>query len=616
MCGIAGFYTPSKKFTRVDLEQMTNCLSHRGPDAEGFFFNETTGLGHRRLSIIDLSEAANQPMVSHSGRHVIIFNGEIYNYREIATKYQIQQSTSSDTEVIVQGYEMKGASVVEDLNGMFAFVIYDTLEDTLFICRDRMGKKPLFYFWDGENLAFASEIKSLLRLSIVDNSKSINKKALNQYLHLGYIQEPLTIYENIHRFPAGSFARLKKSTFEIYSYWKPENFIEKDTIHDLGKAKEKLNELVNSSVAYRMISDVPFGAFLSGGVDSSLITAVAQKNSSTPVNTFSIGFKEAKFNEAEHARKIAAHLGTRHHEFIVSQNDTLDLYEQIPDIYDEPYADSSAVPSLLVARLAREHVKMTLSGDGGDETFMGYGFYRWAKRLQHPVMKTFRKPIGWTLSRLSSRYERASHLFLYEDELKLKAHIFSQEQYNFSEREIDALLLPGWKQPLEPDANHLHLPRRLSPAEQQALFDIGHYLKDDLLVKVDRATMHYSLETRVPLLDYRIVEFALNVDESLKLKGDVMKFLLKELLYDYVPENFFKGRSKWGFSLPLVLWLKKELRYLPEKYLNEKITREIGLLNPEKVSALVKRYFEGSDYLYNRIWILIMLHKWYLKNFQ
>lgn len=614
MCGIAGFYSPEKKFTSDDLGVMTNSLAHRGPDASGFYFDEHIGLGHRRLSIIDLSEAANQPMYAHSGRYVIVFNGEIYNYRDVAADLKIKQRTASDTEIIVEGFALLGEQIARKLNGMFAIALYDKKEDTLFLFRDRIGKKPLFYYWDGINFAFASEIKALQKLSLVHATKKINKTALNQYLHLGYIQEPHTIYQNIHRFPAGSYARLNKNGFKIESYWKPEDFVRAETLNDLDEAKKKLDELVVSSVRYRMISDVPFGSFLSGGADSSLVTAVAQKISPTPVNTFCIGFRESKYNEAEHARKISKHLGTNHHEFIVSQLDALDLFEQIPDIYDEPYADSSAVPSLLVARLARQQVKMTLSGDGGDETFMGYGFYRWAKRLQHPLVKALRKPIGKALSQFSSRYERASHLFLYEDERKIQSHIFSQEQYFFSEQEIDKLLLPDYREPLPAD-ERFDLPRKLSPAEQQALFDLRHYLKDDLLVKVDRATMHYSLETRVPLLDYRLIEFSLNLDERLKLRGDVMKFLLKELLYDYVPRSFFEGRPKWGFAMPLTEWLKKELRYLPETYLSESVTREIGILQPELVSRLVKRYFEGSDYLYNRLWIMIMLHKWYLKNY-
>lgn len=615
MCGIAGFFSRESVFTHEELTGMTDCLAHRGPDASGFYFNSKVGLGHRRLSIIDLSEAANQPMFSHSGRYVVIFNGEIYNYRDVAAELKIKQRTKSDTEIIVQGFEMLGVDIVHKLNGMFAIAIYDTQADEIHLFRDRLGKKPLFYYYDGKNFAFASEIKALLKCRRITDSKKINLTALNQYLYLGYIQEPHTIFENIHRFPAGSYARLNSKGFQITSYWKPEDFIQPETITDLDDAKKKLNELVISSVQYRMISDVPYGAFLSGGADSSLVTAVAQRVSSTPINTFSIGFRESKFNESEYARKTADYLGTNHHEIMVSQMDALDLFEQIPEIYDEPYADSSAVPSLLVAKLARQQVKMTLSGDGGDETFFGYGFYRWAKRLQNPVVKALRKPIGYALAQMSSRYERASHLFLYEDEKKIKSHIFSQEQYNFTEAEIGDLLKKEYQHPLEPDKSVNGHSRRLSPAEQQALFDIRHYLKDDLLVKVDRATMHYSLETRVPLLDYRLVEFALNVDEGLKLHGTVMKFLLKELLYDYVPKKFFSGRAKWGFAIPLVLWLKNELRYLPETYLNENVTREIGIFNPEMASDLVKRYFEGSSYLYNRIWIMIMLHKWYLKNF-
>ncbi|GIV33710.1 MAG: asparagine synthetase B [Chitinophagales bacterium] len=616
MCGIAGFYSPDLLFTEEHLQQMTSTLRHRGPDACGFYYNGKTGLGHRRLSIIDLSEAANQPMYSHSGRYLVVFNGEIYNFRDLAAGLGIRTRTHSDTEIIAEGFERLRENIAHKLNGMFAIAVYDVQEDALFLFRDRLGKKPLFYFWDGKNFAFASEIKALMMLPQIRQQKAISKTALNHYLYLGYVPEPHTIYAHIKKFPAGSYARLKSQGLHITSFWKPEHHIRAEVISDELTAKSKLNELLVSSVQYRMISDVPYGAFLSGGTDSSLVTAIAQRNSAEPINTFSIGFKEAKFNEAPYARQIAKYLGTHHHEFTVSQNDALEYVDMLPEIYDEPFADSSALPTLLVSRLARQHVKMVLTGDGGDELYMGYGFYRWARRLRHPLIRALRKPAAMALGRLSSRYQRAAHLFRYPHENKLQSHIFSQEQYNYSETEIQHLVQPAYYQPLEPDTLRSDLPRNLTAAESQALFDLSHYLKDDLLVKVDRASMHFSLEARVPLLDYRLVEFALNVDERLKLRGPVMKYLLKQALYDYVPEKFFAGRPKWGFAIPLATWLKNELKYLVDTYLNETVTHEIGLLRPDVVSELVRRFYAGTDYLYNRLWIIIVLHLWYKKSFE
>jgi asparagine synthase (glutamine-hydrolysing) len=354
---------------------------------------------------------------------------------------------------------------------------------------------------------------------------------------------------------------------------------------------------------------VPFGTFLSGGIDSSAVTAIAQSISSQPVKTFSIGFKEAKFNESEYARKVSEHLGTQHHEFIVTENDALGLIDKMMTAYDEPYADSSAIPTMLVSKLARKYVTMTLTGDGGDELFMGYGAYDWANRLNNPVVQFLRKPIAAVLSQAGSRYKRGAGVFNYKHSARRKSHIFSQEQYFFSEEELDELVKPDYQAEIIFNENFGLLARKLSPAEEQALYDIKYYLKDDLLVKVDIASMQFSLEARSPFLDYRIVEFALNLSEDLKKKNEVSKYLLKEVLYDYVPRQFFE-RPKWGFSIPLYQWLKADLHYLIEKYLGEEIVAKYAVVKPEKVKQLLTRFEKGEDFLYNRIWALILLHKW------
>ena len=611
MCGIAGYYSLTNQFSETDLQSMTNAMQHRGPDASGFFVNEekTCGLGHRRLSIIDLSAASNQPMFSHSGRYVIVFNGEIYNFKEVTAQLNISPRTTGDTEIILEAFEKKGVEFVHLLNGMFTIVIYDKLEKSLYLFRDRLGVKPLYYYSDENNFAFGSEIKSLMQSKLIKGNAKVFRPSIYTFLYAGYIPEPFTIYDKIKRLPAGSYGIFKNGKLDIIRYWKPDEKIKPAVNSDFNSAKEELKTLLTSSVRYRMISDVPFGTFLSGGVDSSAVTAIAQSISSKPVKTFSIGFKEAKYNEAEYARKVAKHLGTEHYEFTVTENDALDLIDRMMTAYDEPYADSSAIPTMLVSKLARQHVTMTLTGDGGDELFLGYGAYDWAKRLNNPLVKLLRAPAIFSLSQLGSKYKRAAGVFSYKSKARIKSHIFSQEQYFFSEDEIEDLIKPDYRQHLLFNEDFTHLGRNLSAQEEQALFDIKHYLKDDLLVKVDIASMQFSLEARTPFLDYRVVEFALNLSEKLKKKDGVAKYLLKEVLYDYVPKQFF-DRPKWGFSIPLVKWLKKDLHYLIEKYLSEEMLTEYGIVEAQKVKQLIKRFEGGEDFLYNRLWVLILLHKW------
>ncbi|KAA9327387.1 asparagine synthase (glutamine-hydrolyzing) [Adhaeribacter soli] len=613
MCGLAGFLTFSQQFSKDDLRKMSGCIAHRGPDSEGFFYNTTCGLGHRRLSILDLSEAANQPFFSANGRYVMVYNGEVYNYQEIAAKLNVPLKTTSDTEVILEAFAKWGPQFVHELNGMFAIAIYDQEKDELFLFRDRMGIKPVFFYQDRTGFAFASELKALTKIKYLQGRLSLNKEAISQFLYVGYIARPNTIYNEIRKMDSGCYLVVNKQGMRSEVYWRLEDQVKPELITDFKTAKEQLKDLVLSSVKYRMISDVPFGTFLSGGIDSSVVTAAAQFNSAKPVKTFTIDFKEAKHSEARHAREVARYLGTEHYEFMVTQKEVVEWAGQIPDIYDEPYSDSSAIPTLLVSEMARRHVTMTLSGDGGDESFMGYSMYTWADRLENPFLKTFRRPIGTLLAKLGNRYERASFLFNYPDESKKRSNTFSQEQYMFTEAEIAHLLTPDFRQ--APSIRELWdvKARKLSVMEQQAFFDLKQYLQDDLLVKIDRASMRHSLETRVPLLDYRIVSFALNLSPELKRHKGVSKYLLKEVLYDFVPQEYF-NRPKWGFNIPLANWLKTDLRFLIEENLNEKVVKRFGIVKYEVVAELQKQFFGGRDFLFNRIWLLIILHKWLLQN--
>jgi len=609
MCGIAGFVDFTQNSSQNDLEIITDCIAHRGPNAAGYFFDGTIGLGHRRLSILDLSAAANQPMYSANERYVIIFNGEVYNFQEIAPALAVKMKTTSDTEVILESFVQYGPDFVHRLNGMFAFAIYDKQERKFFLYRDRMGIKPVYYYYDGQRFAFSSELKSLVKLPFLAGKLTLNKEAISQFLYLGYIPRPNSIYTEIKKMDSGSYMVLDQHGLKTINYWQLTDKVQTEVLRNEAEAKDKLKELVLSSVQYRMISDVPFGTFLSGGIDSSLVTAAAARVADKPVKTFSIGFKDGKYNEAQFARAVSQHLKTDHHEFTVTEKDALNWVDKLTHIYDEPFADSSAIPTLLVSELSRQHVTMTLSGDGGDELFLGYGMYQWANRLQKPLFQTFKAPIATALSYMGNRYERAAHVFRYPGKTRMKSHIFSQEQYLFSETEINNLLTPGFSA-FPAIQETWDLPNReLTAMEQQAFFDMQYYLQDDLLVKVDRATMTHSLETRVPLLDYRLVEFALNLSPGLKVKNGEAKYLLKQVLYDFVPAEIF-NRPKWGFSVPLGSWLKGDLKYLMADYLNEKVVNTYGVVKYTEVEQLKKLFLGGKDYLYNRVWLLIVLHKW------
>ncbi len=611
MCGIAGFFSIKGVFNANEIQAMTNTLAHRGPDAEGHFSDGVIAMGHKRLSIIDLSTDANQPMHSHCGNYTMVFNGEIYNYAEIAQEIGIKAKTNSDTEIILEAFVKWGSSFVNKMNGMFAIAIYCHVSKELFLFRDRIGIKPLYYYFNENQLAFASEIKALLALEYINKHKQINSSAVRSFLQLGYIPEPESIYANIKKLSKGHYACFNGKELKISAYWKLTAKIQNGVICDEQEAKEQLTELIKDSVKYRLIADVPYGTFLSGGVDSSLVSAVAQKTTNHQLKTFSIGFDDAKFNETHFARQVAKHIESDHYEFILTEQEALNHVPDIFKYYDEPYADSSAIPTMLVSKMARQHVTMTLSGDGGDELFHGYGSYLWANRLNNPLTHLSRKAVKGIFNKGSSRFKRIGYLFDYEKKESLKAHIFSQEQYFFSQKELSKLVNKEYENQILLNDDYNDLLRPLNAAEQQALFDLHYYLPDDLLTKVDKASMRYSLETRVPLLDHRIVEFALNLDSDLKIKNGNAKYLLKQVLYDYVPQSIF-DRPKWGFGIPLVKWLKADLNFLMDDYLSEELIKKAGFVNFSIVENLIKRFnTNNEDYLYNRIWVLICLHRWY-----
>ncbi len=613
MCGISGFI--SSQYSKEDLEQMTNVLQHRGPDAGAAFFDEQSriGLGHRRLSIIDLTTNANQPYTSQCGGYKMVFNGEIYNYKEIIKelkfKHKFEPKTNSDTEVVLEAFATWGADFVNKLNGMFAIAIWDITKKELLLFRDRLGIKPLYYYQKDDCFAFASEIKALVSLVEKENL-TVNFDTITDLLHYGYATGNSSIYNEIRKVESGNYMQVANGIIvKNNSFWKIEDIVQKELFSNEDQVVKELDHKISNAVAQRMLADVPLGTFLSGGIDSSLITATAQKLSNSPINTFSIGFKDQKQDESKYAKEIAKTLKTNHNELILSEQDAIAEVDKLFDVFDEPFGDSSAIPTLLVCQMAKKQITVALSGDGGDELFLGYGMYNWAERLSNSLLYTLRKPISKSLNILGNKkYKRGALVLNAPSKQHLKSHIFSQEQYLFSKREIEQLLINPNKGNLI--LEEFDLSRTLNPMEGQAFFDLKNYLKDDLLVKVDRSSMFHSLEVRVPLLDHNVVSYAMNIAPQLKYKNGESKYILKQVLYQYLPKALF-DRPKKGFSVPLSKWLKTDLKYLIDTFLSKTRVENAGIVRFEIVNSLIQRYLKGEDYLYNRLWMLIQIHRFF-----
>ena len=589
MCGIIGVINT----LQAPFQKGLKGIEHRGPDASGIFESENLRLqlGHTRLAIIDLKEASNQPFYSGDSRYVLVYNGELYNYRDLANKHALSLRTNSDTEVIVELYAKLGTAFLSELNGMFAGAIYDTATDVLFLFRDRLGIKPLYYFDNGEQFAFSSELPALLEMI---PKPGVNQQSVADFLHLGYIPEPNTLYENVFKFPSGSYAEYKDGKLKINSFWRPEDWILSAVHSDEVKILKQTEEILRDSVRLRLMADVPFGTFLSGGADSGLISALAADISPERINTFNVSFEDAVFDETPFAKKMAQIIGAKHHTIRVSRSEVLQNLDFGLKLVGEPFADSSVFPTMAVSKFAAQHVKMALSGDGGDELFMGYGAYTWADRLNNPFLKTGRKAIAAALRmKGGNRNRRAAHVFDFGSKDSIQSHIFSQEQNFFSATEVQKL---SGQSPVQyrPNPNRN---RKLTAAEEQAFYDLTHYLKDDLLVKVDRSSMRYGLEVRVPFLDHRLVEYSLNIDPALKRKNGEQKYLIKKIMERYYPKELIY-RQKWGFSIPMEKWLK-----------DAEFFSEINTPNTTfntTYESLNNRHSKNSDesYLYNRLYAL------------
>jgi asparagine synthase (glutamine-hydrolysing) len=650
MCGFTGFLRGSvfeaEDTARATIRRMTDTLAHRGPNDSGYWSDREQGiaLGHRRLSILDLSPAGHQPMRSPSRRYVLVFNGEIYNHLELRKELSarpggVEWCGGSDTETLLVGFEAWGIrGTVERAVGMFAFAVWDRQARTLTLGRDRIGEKPLYYGWQGRgrdaSFLFGSELKALRAHPAFGDV--IDRGALCLQLRHNYIPAPYSIYQGIAKLSPGCLLTLSgedRAPRET-AYWSAAQQMAKGVAGQFEgtpeQAVDRLEALLAEAVKGQMIADVPLGAFLSGGVDSSTVVALMQAQSSRPVKTFSIGFHEAEFNEAHHAKAVAAHLGTDHTELYVSAAQARDAIPRLQDIYDEPFSDSSQLPTLLVSQLARQHVTVSLSGDAGDELFCGYTRYQFAHSLWHRINAAplfLRRlaarsitgiPIE-TWNRMAQAVKlglpRAMRLQNTGDKLHKGARVMTSPSLDALYRDLVShwedpamLVLGGWEPPTVLDGNAPML-ASLDGVQRMMALDLLSYLPDDILVKVDRAAMSVSLETRVPFLDHRVVEFAWQLPQSLKMRDGTSKWILRQVLYRHVPPALIE-RPKMGFGIPVGAWLRGPLRDWCEDLLSAPRLRDEGFFDPVQVRTCWQEHLSGQRNWQYQLWDVLMFQSW------
>lgn len=608
MCGIAGFV--DERSNLQDLQVMTRTLSNRGPDDEGYFFQAPVGLGHRRLSIIDLSSGGHQPM--HFENLVIVFNGEIYNYTEIRKELEVLGyifQSSSDTEVVLKSFHRWKEKAVDRFIGMFAFAIFDTTERELWLFRDRMGVKPLYFMYDGNRFSFASEIKAFRSYLSQDERSELDEQAVASFFRLGYVSSNRSILKNVQKLPAANYLRFRNGSVKTEAYWTVR--FEEDT--SLLNRKEddildELEELIISAFRYRMVADVPVGVFLSAGVDSSLVAAVLSKHFGQ-LHTFTVGFAEKEYDESADAAKIARYLNTIHTSAILGPEKGQEILSHFYDIYDEPHGDNSCVPTTFVSALARQHgVKVVLSADGGDELFGGYSRYtayldQWRKiNNRGSVINTLGR-YGLQAWQSISPVDRAYKLDRFSSILKQKDFAAYYQ----------TILRPNSDEELRMLLNNYHhsidTVNATLPANQMMEWDFNHYLVDNNLIKVDRATMYNSIEGREPFLDHRLVEFAAKLPVQYKIKEGIKKYLLKRLLSRYLPNELF-DLPKRGFAAPLKTWMRNNY----EKNIADTFDQDHfqnPYLNKTEVLKFIKRYQDKKPVNLVTLWYLYCFQKWY-----
>jgi asparagine synthase (glutamine-hydrolysing) len=623
MCGITGFISKEKNLPRAEreilLDKMCGIITHRGPDEQGALVRERAALGMRRLSIIDV-KSGQQPIYSEDGNLAIVFNGEIYNFKEVKKELETlghRFKTNSDTETIVHAYEEFGSDCLEKLRGMFAFAIWNFREETLFIARDRVGKKPLFYsLTPAGNVVFGSELKTLLAHGEIE--KTIDFGALDAYLTFGYVPEEFCIFENVRKLAPGHFLIFKNGTVHTEKYW---DFSYRQTTNIKTEAEyvELLRERIKDAVRVRLISEVPLGAFLSGGVDSSTIVAMMSEISATPVKTFSIGFNEDSFNELKYARIAAKHFQTEHHEFVV----TPDLVETIDELvwhFDEPFADSSALPTYMVSKMAREFVTVVLSGDGGDELFAGYTRYVIDKKRSGlaSLPKALRTGV---LQRVSEKLPHGARgkNYLYNVSLDtIDRYIDSVSQFNaprkksLYSKDLQAKLNGGFGAAERGFKQFAESVATGNAIDNLLYLDSKTYLPGDILTKVDRMSMANSLEARAPLLDHNLIEFVVGIPPELKMKGLETKYILKKAMEGIVPQEILY-REKQGFGVPIGDWINSQLRERIHADLSDRRTLERGYFEKSYIQILLDEHSKNRRDHSHTLWLLWMLELWHRK---
>jgi asparagine synthase (glutamine-hydrolysing) len=629
MCGIAGFIDFNASSSQEILVECTNMVAHRGPDGSGYEFIEAgkyqVGLGHRRLSIIDLSNAAAQPMWYR--HYCIVFNGEIYNYAEIKKELSGKGhdfQTQSDTEVILHAYAEWGAAALDRFIGMFVFVIYDNATHKLFACRDRAGVKPFFYYWKDGLFLFGSELKALVKHpSFV---RRININAAAAYMQYGYVPAPHCIFDDAYKLKPGHFLELEMEgrKLHIQQYWNVYDAYNKPSLKiSLPDAIEETEKLLTDAFQYRMVSDVPVGVFLSGGYDSSCVTALLQANNTERIKTFTIGVPDAGLNEAPYAKEIAARLGTDHTEYYCTEKEALDIVPQLPFFYDEPFADSSAIPTSLVSRIAREKVTVALSADAGDEVFAGYNRYdymmKYGKKLQQipaflrrtmsSVMEVIPADAIPVLNKkylFHSRYEKMKGLLKNATE---ESFFKELSQHSDAAQLASLFRLPVKELQTAFDSRELRNGYASTLSYMMAV-DYQTYLPDDILQKVDRATMSVGLEGREPFLDQRIIEWAAQLPMEYKYNNGNKKFIIKEIVHKYLPKEMM-DRPKMGFGIPIAAWLKKDLKPFVDRYFDEGFVARQGIFHNEEIQRIRQSFYQGKIERAEKIWYLLMFQMWY-----
>ena len=630
MCGLTGFFIFNKSIDRNkltnNLNEMASALIHRGPDSQNIWINNqnTLGLGHTRLSIRDLSSLGTQPMLSSCGRYVIVYNGEIYSHTELKEeliKKGVQFKSTTDTEIILESISKFGfKETLLKLNGMFAIAVYDKKEDKLFLTRDRIGIKPLYWGKIENNFFFGSELKSIKKFFGFKNI--LSKVAINYFLKWGFITAPLSIYKNVYKIIPGEIVEVDNNiNVTKNKYWELSKNIKnqhlKENNLNFKKSLFEVENLINDSVKKTLVSDVPLGCFSSSGIDSSIVTYFANKNSNKKIKTFSIGFLESEFNESEEAKKIAHYIGTEHHNIYFSNRDIVSHFDALDEIYDEPFADSSQLPTSLISEYSKKSVSVILSGDGGDELFGGYNRYTEPFKRIHNL--DFKSKLIQIMNKLSDlNLEKIEKLLLVAD-LKKRVRAYKMEDLG---KTYIALLT------MFQDLNDIIKSKYLQDIsnfdqfndsiknyfEKFMYFDTMSYLPDDILTKVDRASMHYSLEVRVPLLDHRIVEYAWGLPREYKLNINRQKIILRELLEKKIPKKLI-SKKKIGFGIPIDNWLRTILLNKCNYFLDKERVEKFGILKSEFVKELWDNHKNKKFNYGYKLWNIIMFQKWLDKNY-